>query len=397
MVMAAGPRAEHSMTRIPESGAAAAMRSSKRCGLNYVRLGSLSEAYDRTAAADPQQDGSPLVPIPGRGAPSRNEAVVKAAVYYETGGPEVFRYEEVPDPTVGPDDVLIRVEAVSIEGGDTLNRLQGLLTKTPHIVGYQCAGPVVAIGDNVTGIVVGDRVVTVGLDGSHAELRAAGQSFCWVIPERLSTEEAACVPVPFGTASDCLFEFGRLQPGETALIHAGASGVGIAAVQLANRAGARVIATASSDERLSRLGELGLDDGVNYAATDFSVAVRELTDGRGADVIVDSIGGSTLQKSLQCLAYRGRCMTFGDAGRETPSTLDISTMRANNQTLVGYFLGAELFLSPRPHAMIGGLLDDVASGALRVVIDRRFPLEEAGEAHAYIESRQAFGRVLLVP
>ena len=322
---------------------------------------------------------------------------MKAAVYYETGGPDVFRLEDVPDPIVGPDDVLIRVEAVSIEGGDTLNRLQGALTVTPHIVGYQCAGTVLSVGENVTSIRLGDRVVTVGLDGSHAELRAVGQSFCWIVPEGMSTDEAACVPVPFGTASDCLFEFGRLQAGETVLIHAGAGGVGIAAIQLAKRAGARVLATASSDERLTRLGEYGLDHGINYVSNDFVGAVRDLTDGRGADVIVDSIGGSTLQKSLHCLAYRGRCMTFGDAGRESTSRLDISTMRANNQTLVGYFLGAELFLSPRPHRMIASLLDDIASGGLRVVIDRRFPLDEAGEAHAYIESRQAFGRVILVP
>jgi NADPH2:quinone reductase len=322
---------------------------------------------------------------------------MKAAVYYETGGPDVFRFEDVPDPEVGPEDVLVEVAAISIEGGDTLNRLGGDLARVPHIVGYQCAGTVIAMGGGVTGFSVGDRVVTVGLDGSHAQLRAVGQSFCWSIPEGLSTEEAACVPVPFGTASDCLFEFGRLQAGESVLIHAGASGVGLAAIQMAKRAGARVMATASSDERLARLGEYGLDDGINYAAVDFVDAVRQLTDGAGADVIVDSVGGSNLQKSLHCLAYRGRCMTFGDAGRETPSTLDISSMRANNQTLVGYFLGAELFLSPRPHAVIAEILDDIAAGQLRVVIDRRFPLEEAGEAHAYIESRQAFGRVLLIP
>jgi NADPH2:quinone reductase len=322
---------------------------------------------------------------------------MKAAVYYETGGPDVFRFEDVPDPDVGPEDVLVEVAAVSIEGGDTLNRLGGDLAQVPHIVGYQCAGTVIAVGGDVTGFSVGDRVVTVGLDGSHAQLRVVGQSFCWSIPEGLSIEEAACVPVPFGTASDCLFEFGRLQAGETVLIHAGASGVGIAAIQMAKRAGARVMATASSDERLARLGAYGLDEGINYASDDFVDAVRRLTDGAGADVIVDSVGGSNLQKSLHCLAYRGRCMTFGDAGRETPSTLDISSMRANNQTLVGYFLGAELFLSPRPHAVIAGILDDIASGNLRVVIDRTFPLEEAGEAHAYIESRQAFGRVLLIP
>ena len=224
-----------------------------------------------------------------------------------------------------------------------------------------------------------------------------GEPFCWPVPPGLATEEAACVPVPFGTADDCLFEFGRLQEGETALIHAGASGVGIAAIQLAKRAGARVLATASSPERLERLVPLGLDHGIDYTAVDFVDAVRQATDGRGADVIMDSVGGSNLQRSLHCLAYRGRCVSFGDAGREDPGPLDIATMRGNNQTLVGYFLGAELFLGSRAHALIAGHLDDLAAGRLQVVVDRRFGLEEAGEAHAYIESRQAFGRVLLIP
>lgn len=173
--------------------------------------------------------------------------------------------------------------------------------------------------------------------------------------------------------------------------------MGIAAVQLASRAGARVLATASSDEKLSRLGALGLDEGINYATTDFVDEVRRLTDGRGADVIVDSVGGPTLQGSLRCLAYRGRCVTVGDAGRFAPQLLDVSTLRANNQSLTGYFLGAELFLSPRPHAMVGRHLAEIAEGTLKVVIDRRFALSEAAEAHAYIESRRAFGRVLLIP
>ena len=322
---------------------------------------------------------------------------MRAAVYYETGGPDVFRYEDVADPTIGDGDVLVKVEAISIEGGDTLNRLGGAMTAIPHIVGYQCAGTVVAVGQAVAQVAVGDRVVTVGMDGSHAELRAVAEPFCWVIPPGLATEEAACVPVPFGTADDCLFEFGRLQPGETALIDAGASGVGVAAIQLAKRAGARVLATASSPDRLDRLVPLGLDVGIDYTVVDFVDAVRQATDGRGADVIVDSVGGSNLQKSLHCLAYRGRCVTFGDAGREVPSLLDIATMRGNNQTLVGYFLGTELFLGRRAHAMIAGHLDDLAAGRLRVVVDRTFRLEEAAEAHAFIESRQAFGRVLLIP
>ncbi len=322
---------------------------------------------------------------------------MKAAVYSETGGPEVLRYEEVPDPVAGAGDLLVRVEAISIEGGDTLARAMGEIGQTPHVVGYQCAGTVVATGADVVGFAVGDRVVTVGLDGSHAELRVVPTAFCWPIPPGLSTEEAACVPVPFGTADDCLFEFGRLGAGEAVLVHAGGSGVGIAAIQLARRAGARVLATASSDEKLSRLVALGLDDGINYATTDFVEEVRRLTDGRGVDVVVDSVGGATLQGSLRSLAYRGRCVTVGDAGRHAAERLDVSMLRPNNQSLIGYFLGAELFLSPRPHAMIARHLDEIAQGELKVVIDRRFALSEAAQAHAYIESRQAFGRVLLIP
>ena len=149
---------------------------------------------------------------------------MKAAVYYETGAPEVFRYEDVPDPVPGSGEILVAVEAVSIEGGDTLNRLGGDLAHVPHVVGYQCAGTVIEVGADVRGFAVGDRAVTVGVDGSHAERRTTGEGFAWKIPEGVSTDEGACVPVPFGTADDCLFEFGHLKTGETALIQAGAGG-----------------------------------------------------------------------------------------------------------------------------------------------------------------------------
>ena len=293
--------------------------------------------------------------------------------------------------------MLIRVEAISVEGGDTLHRARGELASTPHIVGYQAAGSVLAVGDQVTDFREGDRVVTVGTEGSHAELRAVPQRFCWTIPDGLSTDHAACVPVAFGTADDALFEFGRLQAGETALVHAGAGGVGIAAIQLAKRAGATVIATASQDEKLKRLAELGLDHGINYRTTDFVEELRRLTDGRGADVILEPVGGENLQKSLRALAYRGRCVSFGDAGRQHGMALDISTLRPNNQTLSGYFLGAELFFGDRAHQLIAGHLTDIAAGRLQVVIDRTFALADAAAAHAYIESREAFGRVLLKP
>jgi len=322
---------------------------------------------------------------------------MKAAVYYETGGPDVLRYEDVPDPEVPDGNVLVRVEVISIEGGDTLNRAGGELGDAPHIVGYQCAGTVVAATPGVQTIDVGDRVVTVGLDGSHAELRSVPESFCWKVPDGLGLDEAACVPVACGTAHDCLFEFGRLRDGETVLIQAGASGVGIAAIQMASQAGARVLATASRQEKLDRLEEFGMDEGINYAEVDMNAEVRRLTDGRGVDLVIESVGGANLAASLNCLAYRGRCISLGDAGRGAATIADVSMMRPNNLTLVGYFLGAELFLDPRTHRMVEVLLDDVAAGRLRVVIDRRYPLSEASAAHAYIESRQAFGRVVLVP
>lgn len=321
---------------------------------------------------------------------------MKAAVYYENGAPSVFRYEDVPDPVPGPGEMLIDVDVVSIEGGDTLNRLGGPLVSVPHIVGYQNAGAVLSVGTDVSGFAVGDRVVSLAFHGSHAELRVAHPLTTWKVPDSLATDLAACVPVAYGTAHDALFEFGNLAEGETALIHAGAGGVGLAAIQMAKRAGARVIATASSDERLERLREYGLDDGINYRVKDFVAEVRALTDNRGADVILDSVGGENLQRSLTALAYRGRCVTFGNAGRGEVTTLDTSTLGGSNQSLIGYFLGPELFVGNRAYAMIAEILNDVAAGGIRVVIDRRFALADAEEAHAFIESRQAFGRVVLL-
>ena len=201
-------------------------------------------------------------------------------------------YEDVPDPSCRPGGLLIRVEAVSIEGGDVLNRAGGAMTGDPHIVGYQCAGTVVEVGTDAAaaGRSVGERVVAVMASGSHAELVAVPAGATWPVPAGADISEAACVPVAFGTADDCLFEFGHLNAGETVLIQAGGGGVGLAAIQLAKRAGATVFATASSDEKLERLKAFGMDHGVNYRASDFAAVVREATAGRGVDLVVDSVG-----------------------------------------------------------------------------------------------------------
>jgi NADPH2:quinone reductase len=320
---------------------------------------------------------------------------MKAAVYYENGPPSVLKYEDVPDPQCAPNGIVIRVEAVSIEGGDTLNRQGGALMGKPHIVGYQAAGEVVQIGAEVKDFRIGDKAVTTGFNGSHAELRAVAARTAWRIPQGCDVKLAAVVPVPFGTAHDCLFEFGRLKSGETVLVQAGASGVGVAAIQLAKRAGARVLATASSDDRLERLKPLGLDNGINYKRDDVVKTVMKLTDNKGVNLVVDSVGGSTLQGSILSLGYRGRVSMVGAAGRE-PMRVDVGSLMGGNRSLSGVFLGAEI-ATDRVHNMIQKLVDEVAEGKLKVLVDRTFPLAEAAAAHAYIESRKAVGRVLLIP
>jgi NADPH:quinone reductase len=322
---------------------------------------------------------------------------MKAAVYDETGGPEVLRYVEVPDPVVRPGGVVIEVGAVGVQGGDLLHRQSGDIPSAPHIVGYQAAGVVREVGEGVERLAVGQPVVATMFAGSHAELVSVPAASVWPLPDGLSVRDAAGVPIEFATAHDCLFEFGRLEPGETVLIQAGAGGVGLAAVQLAKAAGATVMATASSDQRLQRLREYGLDHPINYRTGDVVDEVMAVTERRGVDLVVDPVGGRVLETSIAALAYRGRISWVGRAGRDD-DVPDVWPIALKNGTLTGVFLGAEMMIQPgRTHTLVADLLDRVASGELHVVIDRTYPLAEAADAHRYIESRQAFGRVLLIP
>src|SRR6476659_6811575 len=319
---------------------------------------------------------------------------MKAAVIHENGGPDVLRHEDVADPECPDGCVLIDVEAISIEGGDLLARAQSPPPSVPHIVGYLASGSVVEVGAGVEDRAVGDRVVTLNMAGSHASKRVVPAMTSWPIPDGAG---AASIPVAFGTAQECLFTAGNLEAGQTILIHAGAGGVGMAAIQLAKQAGATVISTASSDEKLERLRDFGLDHGINYASENFVERTRELTDGRGADLIVDSVGGQNLVDSIGALAYRGTLVSVGVAGRGG-SGVEARDLWEKNNTLRGVFLGGALLSEyPRVHAMIGDLFERVASGQVRVEIARTFPLAEAAAAHAYIESRQAIGRVVMTP
>lgn len=322
---------------------------------------------------------------------------MKAAVIYENGGPEVLRYEEVPEPDCPDGCLVVDVEAVSVEGGDLLARAGGELPAVPHVVGYLSAGTVSEVGAGVTDRAVGDRVVALNAAGSHAARRAVPAAMTWRIPDGLDAAQAASVPVAFGTAYECLFTAGKLAEGQTVLIHAGAGGVGMAAIQLAKRAGATVIATASSDEKLERLKTLGLDHGINYAAGSFVEAVNQLTDSRGVEVAIDSVGGQNLVDSVGVLAYRGTLVSVGLAAR-AGSTIEARSLWTRNNALRGVFLGGAIVQEyARVHTMIADLLGRVAGGELHVEIDRSFPLADAAAAHEYIESRKAFGRVVMRP
>lgn len=323
-----------------------------------------------------------------------------AAAYTEPGPPSVLVYQELPDPHCGPRDVVIDVHAISIEGGDVLARAGGMVRPggQPHVGGYLAAGVICEVGSEVTDRHVGQRVATSSNVGSHASKRAVRASVAWPVPDGLDLQRAACIPIPFGTADDCLFEFGRLQAGESVLVHAGSSGVGLAAIQLAKRAGATVLATASSDEKLERLRDYGLDHGINYTEGSFVKPAKELTGG-GPDLIIDSVGGKNLERSMHCAGYRGRIVSMGSAGRDAHNP-SIAGLRGQNKTLISYYQGAELADKSQRHRArqnVQRLIDEVAAGELQVVIDRTYKLSEAAEAHAYIESRKQFGRVLLIP
>jgi NADPH2:quinone reductase len=309
----------------------------------------------------------------------------------------VLRYEEIADPVCPDGCVLVEVEAISIEGGDLLARAGSPPASTPHVVGYLCAGTVAEVGGGVESPVVGDKVVALNADGSHAEKRVVPAVMTWPIPAGLDPAVAACIPVALGTAHECLFTAADLEAGQTALIHAGAGGVGMAAIQMAKQAGATVLSTASSDEKLERLKPLGLDHGINYADESFVERVRELTDGRGVDVVLDSVGGKNLVDSIEALAYRGTLVSVGVAGRGG-SDVEAKSLWAKNNTLRGVYLGGAILAEyPRVHPMIADLIGRVADGELHVEIDRSFPLAEAAAAHTYLEGRNAFGRVVMAP
>ncbi|GLU54684.1 quinone oxidoreductase family protein [Dyadobacter frigoris] len=322
---------------------------------------------------------------------------MKAAVYYENGGPEVFKYEDMQDPICKANEVLIKIKSISIEGGDLINREIRPLPQVPNIVGYQCAGEIIKVGIEVKDRFVGQRVVSLGNSGSHAQFIAVETFRTYPIPEGLSYESASAIPVAFVTAHECLFGSGNLKARETVLIHGGTGSLGLAAIQMASQAGAIVIATGSDETKLKKLLQFGAGHVINYKTQSIVNEVMAITKNVGVDLVIDSVGGKNLALSAEALAYRGRIAFVGLSSRE-PNLFDPFLLWKQNATLHGVFLPGIVETEKKETAeLLAEIFKDVVSGKLIVTIDQTFPLSKVRDAHQYVEERKGFGRVLLNP
>ncbi|WP_293028140.1 NADPH:quinone oxidoreductase family protein [Natronococcus sp.] len=303
---------------------------------------------------------------------------------------------DVPEPDAG--EVRIEIEAAGINFADIMQR-RGVYPggpEAPYVPGMEAAGTIDATGEGVD-LDEGDRVVAMLDRGGYAEYATANAQMLFPIPEGMSFEEAAGFPVQFLTAHSCLFEWGELEEGESVLIQAAAGGVGTAAVQLASNAGAEVFGTASSEEKLELAADLGCDHPIQYTETDFRETVEAETDGEGVDLVLESVGGDVFDRSLDAMAHFGRMVTFGVASGE-PASAENRRLLFENKSVRGFHLGQAAMHDPsRIMQAVPELTEGLASGELEVIVGESFPLEEAADAHRYIEERKSSGKVLLKP
>lgn len=322
---------------------------------------------------------------------------MRAIVIREAGGPEVLELRDVPDPEVRPGHVLLDVRATALNRADLLQR-RGLYPPPmgeTDILGLECAG-VVREATAGGSLKPGDRVMALLPGGGYAERVAIPEKMAIPIPDRLSFEEAAAIPEAFLTAREALFTLGAVRAGDTALIHAAAGGVGSAAVQLARRAGASVVATAGSDEKLAKVRALGAATVVNYRTEDFVEAVRAASAGKGADVVLDFVGAAYWPKHAACLATAGRCVVIGVLGG-VMAEVNLAQLLSRRLQILGLVMRSrdvsdKIAITQR---FIRETLPAIADGSLRPIVDSVFPLAEAQQAHERMEANANFGKIVL--
>ena len=319
---------------------------------------------------------------------------MRAIVVREFGGPDVMKIEDVPPPSAGPGQIVIRIRAIGVNPVDTYIR-SGLYARkpslpyTPHA---DIAGIVEAIDSGVTKVKPGDRVYAYMVDGGGAELARAEEWQVQRLPDRATFQQGAAIGVPYGTAWRALFLKTRARPGEAVLVHGASGGVGTAAVQLARAHGMRVIGTAGTDEGLRLVREQGAHEVLNHREPDYLTKIPALTNGRGADVILEMMANVNLDRDLDVLASHGRIMVIGNRGRVE---IDPRKMMGKD----GAILGMTLFNTTREEFLEihAGLVAGLENGTLNPVIRKEMPLEQAPQAHGAVMEPGAFGKIVLVP
>ncbi len=323
---------------------------------------------------------------------------MRAVVVEQPGGPEQLRIVERPRPHAGAGEVVIAVRATSVNGADLLQRRGGYPPPdgASDILGLEAAGDVIEVGDDVSTCAVGDRVCGLLAAGGYAEYAALPERLALHLPDGFPWTQAGGLAEVFSTAYDNMITRGRLQEGETVLVHGVASGVGTAATQLAVRAGARVIGTASTDIKRRAARALGATDTIDYTAEDFVGRVRDLTDGRGVDVIVDVVGGPYLQRNLDCLAFEGRLVVVSVIGG-ADTHLSLRQLMARRLTITASTLRARSIDEKALVAdrMRRDVLPGFADGSLRVVVDSVHELSDVAAAHQRLEAGEHVGKVVL--
>lgn len=323
--------------------------------------------------------------------------MTKAVVVHQTGGPEVLSYQYHPVPKPGPGQVALRQTAIGLNFIDTYQRSGLYPAQTPFVAGNEGAGVITALGEGVSEFRIGDRVAYQGQLGAYASERVAAAQKMVLVPDAISDQTAAAVMLKGLTAYYLLFKTWELQRGQTILWHAAAGGTGLIATQWAKSLGATVIGTAGSDEKVQMALDHGCDHVINYRTEDFAARVRELTDGRGVDVVYDGVGKATFEQSLDCLRPRGLMVSFGNASGVV-TIPDITVLSRKGSLYVTRPTGVH-YLGTREELVEGAtkLFAAIASGAIKVQINQTFPLAEAAEAHRALEGRQTTGSVILIP
>ena len=323
---------------------------------------------------------------------------MKAIVCEAPGAEDVMKIGDVPSPALGPEELRIAVRATSVNRADLLQR-QGLYPPPPGaspILGLECAGEVIEVGPGASGWQIGERAMGLLPGGGYAAEAVVHHGSAMHVPPALSFEEAGALPEVFLTAFLNLFMLGGATAGGAALVHGGGSGVGTASIALLREAGVRCLVTAGSDDKCQRCRDLGADAAINYRNGDFAAAVRTATDGRGVNVVLDSIGGRYLASNLDCLAADGRLVIIGLIGG-AKAEINLALVLLRRVHVIGSTLRTRAVADKAEIVarFVQRFGAAVAAGRIKPVIDRVLPLEQAPEAHRVVQSSAHFGKVVL--